>query len=239
MVNMQSQIGAIVAVAEPVYSNIVITSLEEEIKIREASSKQEIEESLLDENFLSEEIGQRDLIVPAGSLAYAVTLTESNSDVPGPVLAKILTGPFKGYKAIGGFAMHDTYLVMEFSKVVMGAEEYNVSGYALDPGTTLPALSDDVNMHYFNRFFLPFAASFVASLGEAIGETKTEVNVSDGVVTETSEPKRTTEELWTAVGDAGGVLEEFIGEQVRSGPTVRVFAGSELGILFLEAVYKD
>jgi intracellular multiplication protein IcmE len=122
----------------------------------------------------------------------------------------------------------------------MGYEEYEVKAFALDPSSTLPGMASKVNRHYINRFVLPVAAAFIESLGNTVGETKSEQSTGlGGVQTETTEEKSSSKELWTAVGDAGTVVRGLIEESVKDGPTIRVFAGSEMGILFIESVYGD
>lgn len=44
-----------------------------------------------------------ELIVPAGNIAYAQLLNDLNSDIVGPALAQVMSGPFEGGRAIGQF----------------------------------------------------------------------------------------------------------------------------------------
>ncbi len=241
-----SQMGALVNVAAPVYTEVTITDLEELAEMgmlggtyTSGSSYPYAvsNEDLLDQDALLEDLEEEELIVPAGHISYAVTLTESNSRVPGPVLVKILSGPLKGFRALGGFTVADDYLVIKFHKAILGYEEYDINAYALDPTTTLPGMASEIDRHYFRRFVLPIAASFIEGLGAAVSESSTEVNVSDGVVTETEEPSKTSEEVWAAVEAAGKTTGEILEEFKRDGPTIKVLAGSEMGILFVVSVY--
>ncbi|MBI3418534.1 MAG: hypothetical protein HY053_00160, partial [Proteobacteria bacterium] len=43
------------------------------------------------------------MIVAAGTIAYAQLLVEANSDIPGPILAEVMSGPFAGARVVGQF----------------------------------------------------------------------------------------------------------------------------------------
>ena len=47
------------------------------------------------------------IVVNAGTVSYAQLLTEANSDVPGPIMVQIVSGPLAGARAIGSFEVAD------------------------------------------------------------------------------------------------------------------------------------
>jgi len=109
-------------------------------------------------------------IIQAGTIVYGQILTAANSDVPGPVLAEVASGPLTGGRAIGSFSLAQTQLVLTFQRIVKDGVEYTVEAYALDPATTLPAVATDVDRHYFSRVFLPAAAEFIQGFAEAAAQ---------------------------------------------------------------------
>ncbi len=176
-------------------------------------------------------------LIPAGSIAYAQIITEANSDVPGPVLAEVASGPLAGGRAIGSFQVAEKHLVVQFNRIVKDGIEYPVQAYALDPGTTLPGVVSDVNNHYFTRVFLPAAAKFISGFAEAATQKDTQVVVSNGtVVSESSNELDTEEQLLKGAKEAGQKLSQIVDEGARRPRTIRIFAGTRVGILFLNSV---
>jgi intracellular multiplication protein IcmE len=176
-------------------------------------------------------------LIPAGEVIYAQMITQADSDVPGPILARILTGPLKGGRAIGSFARQEKVLVLNFSRVVKDGREYPISAVAIDPETTLTGVATDVNNRYFSRIAIPAATEFISSLGEAISNTgSTEVRVEGDTVVTEEDDLDTQEELAEAGGQAADRVAEFIEEEAPEEIQVRVDAGTPFGLLLLSAV---
>jgi len=110
-----------------------------------------------------------EVLLSAGSIEYAQLLTEANTDVPGPILAQIVTGPFQGARLIGTFEETYNYLTLNFDTVVLDGVDYSVDAVAIDPETTLPGVVTDINRRYFTRVVLPVAAEFIAGFADALG----------------------------------------------------------------------
>src|SRR5690606_11456478 len=175
-------------------------------------------------------------IISAGTIAYAQILTEANSDVPGPVLAEIASGPLAGGRALGSFQAAEEHLVIQFNRIVKDGVEYPVQAYALDPGTTLPGMASDVNNHYFSRIFLPAAAEFVSGFAEAATQKDTNITVNNGTVVQETSDLDTKEELLKGVNEAGQKMAEVIDEDADRPRTIRLYAGTRIGVLFLNSV---
>jgi intracellular multiplication protein IcmE len=137
---------------------------------------------------------------------------------------------------LGSFSVQDDYLTIQFNTAILGHEEYEIEAYALDPSTTLPGLSDDIDRHYISRYVLPMAASFVEVLGDSLGETEETQSVDEGTTTTTKAKKTTSDSLWEAAGESSKTIGEILKENVDKDPTIRVFAGTEAGILFTKTV---
>ncbi|NBX67194.1 MAG: hypothetical protein EBQ96_09385 [Proteobacteria bacterium] len=181
-----------------------------------------------------------EILVPAGTIVYAQTLTEANTDAPGPVLARISNGPLKGNKIIGTFDKNEEFLTLNFNTVVVKGVSQSVNAVALDPKTTLPAVATEVDHRYLRRFVLPAAARFIQGMGDAIAQREQTVTVNNGTTTSSQADLKPREEL--AAGLAEGTQEladqlDQMGEDTKV--MIKVHAGTPIGILFLEPVTKE
>ncbi len=189
------------------------------------------------------EIDSDAILLPAGTIEYAQLITEANTDVPGPILAQVLTGPFKGARLIGSFEETYDYLTLNFNTIVLDGVDYSANGVAIDPDTSLPGVVTDIDRRYFTRVVLPVAAEFVSGFATAISESgQTTVVISgDGGITETtSNSNDNDQEVASGVATAGKELSSIIQEIKDNNPQLlRVRAGTPIGILFVEAVTND
>lgn len=187
-----------------------------------------------------EKISPEDILMPAGEIVYAQMITEANSDVPGPILAQIVSGPLKGSRVLGEFALNDDFLTLNFTSVVIDNVSYPISAVALDPATTLPGMATDVNHHYLQRIVLPAAAAFVEGLTDAIAESgTTTITVSGDTVTESEEDTNSDQEVSSGISEAGQEVREIIDEindDIET--TVIVHSGTPMGLLFTQPVLK-
>lgn len=175
-------------------------------------------------------------VIAAGTVNYAQLLTEANSDVPGPILAQILSGPLSGGRAIGRFQVMNEYLVLTFNTVTHKGKEYDVNALALDPDTTLGGLATEVDHRYFTRILLPAAGAFASAFGQALGETTTQTTVSDGTVISDQAKKGSKEAMYAGLGEVGSTVSEFFKNEANNTKTlVRVAVGTPMGIFFLSS----
>jgi len=176
-------------------------------------------------------------IIQAGTIAYGQILTEANSDVPGPVLAEVASGPLTGGRAIGSFQVAQRNLVLQFNRIVKDGVEYPTQAYALDPGTTLPGVATDVDNHYFQRVFLPAAARFIQGFAEAATQTDSTVVVTNGtVVSNSNNDLDTKQELLKGVNEGAQKASQIFDENADRPVTIKVAAGTRIGLLFVNSV---
>jgi intracellular multiplication protein IcmE len=180
-------------------------------------------------------------IVPAGTVSYAQLLTEANSDVPGPILAQIVSGPLSGARAIGSFQVSDgyeKYLVLKFTLADKKGKDYRINAYALDPDTTLGGMATEVDERYFVRVVLPAAAGFLQGLGQALGQgnSSTQTNGTISLTTTTGNGFR--QGMYNGLGDAAQTAGQFFQNQANlTKPLVRVASGTPMGLFFVEPVF--
>lgn len=221
----------------------VVTSrdwLEKEAEKKKQKMKEEAAEKQAATG-VQPEIINLDIIQPAGTIEYAQLITEANSDVPGPVLAQIMSGPLAGSRILGEFKVVDDYLVLTFGTVVIDGVSNDSDIIALDPSTANVGLATEIDRRFFARVILPAAAAFVEGMGEAIAESgSTSVSVSGDTVVQTEEELDTRQEIFKGVEEGAGKISEIMDrESGKVKILVKVEAGTAVGILFLKPVTKE
>ena len=182
----------------------------------------------------------QEVLLPAAEIVYAQLLMEANTDVPGPVLAEIMSGPLKGSRLLGGFQEQNKLLTLNFNKVVYEEEALSVSAVAIDPATTLPGMATEVDNRYFKRIILPAAAAFVRGMASAVAQSgRTNITVRGETVAEENKKANKDQQVATGVREAGQEVEEILNEITTQTKTmVRIAAGTPIGVLFVEPVKK-
>lgn len=176
-------------------------------------------------------------IVPAGAIAYAQLLNALNSDIQGPVLAQILSGPFEGGRAIGKIELKDEYMVLSFNRVVKDSVSYAVKGVAMDESSTLAGLATDVDHHYFTRVILPAAAKFIEGYGSAVAKTGTTTTQTAGGGLSTDSPEPSAKEsIYKGVEESTKTVGDILTERADRPVTVKISKGTTMGILFTDTV---
>lgn len=179
------------------------------------------------------------VLVPAGEIEYAQLLVEANSDIPGPVVAMVVSGPFNGSRVLGSFQKEEEYLVLKFTTLV-GKDGHSIpiNATAVDPDTTLTGMATDVDHRYMSRIILPAAAKFIEGLGSAIADNgSTTVTVSGDTVAQSSSDLNPKEELAKAGSEAASKVSEILDEEGNNTEIlVRIKAGTPFGMLFLMPV---
>jgi hypothetical protein len=186
---------------------------------------------------------EKQTIVPAGSIAYAQLLTELNSDIMGPALVQILSGPFAGGRAIGKVKVKEEfneYMVLTFTTLVKDGVSYKMNGIAMDENTTLTGQATDVDHHYLDRIILPAAAKFVEGYGGAIAKTGSTVAPPTGQGAEpitVAQPKPTPKEsLFKGLEESTKTIGQIIGKGAERPVTVKIAKGTTMGIFFVDPV---
>lgn len=184
-----------------------------------------------------------EILVPAGQIVYAQLLTEANSDVPGPVLAQINSGPLRGARVLGAFNVQDELLTLAFSTIVLDGISYSIDAVALDPSTTLPGMATEVDHRYLKRIVLPAAAAFIEGTADAIASAgTTTVTISGDTTSSTTSNDQTgtkeevSEGVREAAQEVGDLLEDIAD---KTNVLVKIHAGTPMGLLFLQPVLKN
>lgn len=182
------------------------------------------------------EQSQGAVLVRAGTIIPGVLITALNSDTPGPVLADIVSGKFKGARLIGTMNSSSEGIVIQFTKMSMKGQSktFSINAYAVDPNTTGTYVASNVNNHYFQRYFLGLAAAFIDGYGEAVQNQNTTTSVGAlGTVVQTQGQLNNAQISKSALGKVGQKLGQELDQDSSRNPTVTVNSGVPLGILFM------
>ncbi len=176
------------------------------------------------------------LIARAGDIMFATLDTAVDSDQPGPVMATIVTGKYKGAKLLGSLQVTPDSEAVILRFITMNypgwPKSVPISAVAINPQTARTALASSVNHHYLERFGAVFAASFMKGLGNAIQNSGSTTTNNAGTSTQTFADLNTTEKALVGLGEVGSTLGKEFSTYMNIKPTVKVKSGIGMGILF-------
>ncbi|WP_119344109.1 DotG/IcmE/VirB10 family protein [Facilibium subflavum] len=172
----------------------------------------------------------------AGSVIYAVIDTAINSDQPStPVLATVVTGPYRNAKLLGGFTREDKRLVIKFTSIsIDGAKASTpISAYAIDAKTAQTALASDVDNHYMLRYGSLFASAFLDGFGNYFTYSQ-QPSPSIWFDFNYQRPPPTVKDAaYAGLGKVGQATSQAMQAQFARPPTVTVDQGTAVGILLM------
>lgn len=184
--------------------------------------------------------GQSAALIKAGEVMFAVLDTAVNSDEPGPVMATIVQGKYKGAKLLGSLTLPSNAqkVILEFTTLSLPSEGNTipVTAYAIDPNTARTALSSHTDNHYLLRYGTLFASSFLEGFGNAFSSEGTSVQIDNGNVNATQAKRSFGENAVIGLGNLGEQWGEQLANVFDRPPTVEVYSGVGLGILFAQDV---
>ena len=179
---------------------------------------------------------------PSGTVYYGQLITQVNSDAPGPVLAQILQGPFKGSKLIGSFEVGHEAATLKFNKMSnfrdqlgnLQSQSIPVNAIAVDSQHIGTSLTSAVDRHLIEKIGFGFIAGFAKGLSNVLPRiNKTTIESIDGNEKRITETTTTRDVLYSATGqaidDTGTLLFNEFGKRPR---TIIVESGTEIGVLF-------
>lgn len=181
-------------------------------------------------------------IIKAGDVMYGVLNTAINTDEPGPILATIVNGKYNGARLVGSIqtvGQNAQKVVLRFNLMSIPGytKSISINAVAIDPKTARTALSSDTDNHYFQRFGLVFAASFLQGLGQAVSTSGATVTQNaQGQTTASNDKFNTAEKAQIALGQMGQTAAQVFSKDINRPPTIKVYSGVGLGILFLNDV---
>ena len=188
---------------------------------------------------------QAKIVIKTGDVMFAVIDTAVNSDEPGPILATIVSGSLKGSKLIGSFNLPSNAQKMVISFNTLSVPGINktlsVSAFAIDPDTARTAISSETNNHYLSRYGSLFASNFLEGFGNAFQSADTTITIGG-----TGDTQQTTvqsgigrsalENAVIGLATVGKAWGQVAQQNMNQKPTVEVFSGTSVGVLFTRDV---
>ena len=175
------------------------------------------------------------VFIKAGTVYYAVINTAINSDEPGPVMATIINGDYKGGKLLGTLVNQGKAVLITFNILTLPqlSKSISINSVAIDQNTARTALSTETNNHYLLRYGSLFAAAFTQGYAQAI-TTSGSTQSTNGLSTQTSTQSLSpVQELAVALGNVGTQFGTQLNSVYTTPPTVYVASGTAVGILFM------
>lgn len=178
-------------------------------------------------------------VVKAGTIMYAVLLTSINSDEPGPVLAEIVQGKFKGARLLGTLSNQGKKVLLAFNTLTLPklSESIAINTVGIDENTARTALSSYTDNHYWLRYGTLFASAFIQGYGQSFINSAPNYNISlfppptpDQPVKNNLNPR---DRVFVGLGQVGLKYSQVLGNIFNTPPTVHVYSGTPMGILFL------
>ena len=170
--------------------------------------------------------------VKAGTIMYAVLLTEVNSDEPGPVLAEIVQGKFKGARILGTLSNQGKKVLLSFNTLTLPklGQSIAINTIAIDENTARTALSSYTNNHYWLRYGTLFASAFLQGYGQSFAAVQPNFVFFNNNTTPDLNPRQ---RIFVGLGQVGTQYASVLGSVFSTPPTVHVYSGTPMGILFL------
>lgn len=179
----------------------------------------------------------------AGDIIHAVLDTGINSSEPSPIMATVVSGQFKGAKLLGRFTKSGKKVVLQFNTISIPGQPSSskLSAIAMDPNTKRSSMATDVDNHYFLRYGVLLASTFLAGYSNAIANKNTTTQITpEGSIIQTSGDKTNKDINREAIGSVGQELANQTKSQINGlEPTIYVEGGTAIGILFMEDFFLD
>lgn len=182
-------------------------------------------------------------LIRAGTIYSAILKTGVNTDEPGPVLAELVSGPYRGATMIGQLVSSGNQraetVALQFTLLNSTAADRSIpiQAYAINPDTSRTGMATSVDKHYLERFGLIFASSFISGYGQAVAQSGSTVTNNPLGGTTVSTPTRTPEQLnKIALGSVGQAVGQEMIQNARMPTTIKVNQGTSIGVLIMQDV---
>ena len=174
------------------------------------------------------------VLMPAGRGIYARTVLAASSDQGGPVVIEALSGPVAGDRMTGSFEKRDERLVVKLNSITLqDGTQQRIDALVIAPDSMETSVASSVDEHYVSRFVLPVAAAFVSGLGQAISQSNSTVIASPLGGATAFQRLNLGQQLGVGAGVAGAQFGAILKEAAPKGPTVKLDANVNVGVVFL------
>ena len=171
----------------------------------------------------------------AGHISFAMLDIGVNSNEPSPIEATIEGGRFHGARLLGSFKREHQVVVMQFSIMTFNGQSYPINAYAISAKNARVGMATTVNNHVLYRYGWLFAGAFLQGMDQALQDANQTVLAGNGFALMTHQLNN-GQILEQAAGNIGNVMVPIAENRFNTPPTVRVPAGTGMGILFMSPV---
>jgi len=182
------------------------------------------------------------VFIKAGTVYFGIINTAINSDEPGPVMATVLSGEYKGAKLLGSLTNQGKAVLITFNTMTLPqfSKSIPIQAVAIDQNTARTALSTETDNHYWLRYGSLFAAALVQGYAQATlqsgATTTTAVGPGGAAATTQNQPLSGKDKLFAAIGNVGTQWSAQMSAVYSTPPTVYVASGTAVGVLFMSDV---
>ncbi|MBU9819665.1 conjugal transfer protein TraO [Rahnella sp. BCC 1045] len=168
-------------------------------------------------------------------------VNSDNGDTP--VLGRFVSGPYAGaiLKASDGAKLSGDGVIIHFTTMALGGQNYKIDAYALQDDTLVANVSTDVEHHYVRRIILPSILKGIGGTGDLYAQSNTQL-LSNGFNTVTTRPATpdASAVAGVIVGDTAGQAAQVLSSDAARLPdrTVTVNSGQVVAIQFMRGVYS-
>ena len=174
----------------------------------------------------------------AGHISFAMLDIGVNSNEPSPIEATIEGGRFHGARLLGSFKREHQVVVMQFSIMTFNGQSYPINAYAISAKNARVGMATTVNNHVLYRYGWLFAGAFLQGINQALQDANQTVVAGNGFALMTHQLNN-GQILEQAAGNVGNVMVPIAENRFNTPPTVRVPAGTGMGILFMAPVKEQ
>ena len=180
-------------------------------------------------------------LLQPGDMLYAETINANSSDLPSPILAKVVTGEYSGSRLVGAFTVPPQAdgMVIQFATMTLpDGRTTAVNAYAIDPHSASSEVASDVDRRWLSRFGPIIAASFIRGFAESAAiATGTVIQQGDGAtVTVTEEERTSRQNVAAGLSEVGQNIAEIVRQSAPTGPEIILASGTGIAVLFVDAV---
>ncbi len=188
----------------------------------------------------------KNVLIKAGTILYASLDTAINSDEPGPIMATIVQGDFKGAKAIGvlqtaaSVDSRPEKVILNFKTLspLNANKSLSITAVAVDPDSARTALASNVDHHYLLRYGTLLGSAFMTGYAKVITSqgSSVQTNTATGT-TQTSMPALNgSQQIYAALGQVGQNVGTATSTYFNTPNTITVDQGTGFGLLILNDV---
>lgn len=169
----------------------------------------------------------------AGEIIYAINDIEIVSNEANVVRATVAqNGDTYGAIMLGEFTQIGDVLGVRFNSYTVNGRSYPINAIAIDANTWKSGLADNVDHHYFSRYFGLITSVLAKGYAETLVNTS-QTNTPSGVTEGRERIESVSERLQYAVGQAGEYLAPQLLEGLNRPSTVTVNRDKGVGVMFM------